>query len=99
MRSCRSHPPARLSSPRVFVRRMAMRPAWIRVLAAMTAAYACVMAPDAASAQAVDCPGAQPACPYVSSAQIGKRGGGVLRFPQTVAIGPDGNVYVGDQSS
>ena len=53
----------------------------------------------AATALAADCPGAQPACPYSSSAEIGRRGGGVLRFPQTVAIGPDGSVYVGDQSS
>jgi sugar lactone lactonase YvrE len=35
----------------------------------------------------------------VASSQVGQRGGGVLRFPQTVAIGPDGSVYVGDQSS
>ncbi|MDQ3678781.1 MAG: NHL repeat-containing protein, partial [Actinomycetota bacterium] len=45
------------------------------------------------------CPGGTPSCPYVDSAQIGQRGGGVLRFPQTVSIGPDGSVYVGDQSS
>jgi DNA-binding beta-propeller fold protein YncE len=53
--------------------------------------------PASASAQA-PCPGAS-ACPYTASSQIGQRGGGVLRFPQTVAIGPDGSVYVGDQSS
>ena len=35
----------------------------------------------------LDCPGAQPACPYVASSQAGQRGGGVLRFPQTVVIG------------
>ncbi len=55
--------------------------------------------PAAAPAQVADCPGAAPSCPYVASSQIGQRGGGVLRFPQTVAIGPDGSVYVGDQSS
>ena len=37
--------------------------------------------------------------PYLSVSQIGQRGNGVLRFPQTVAVGPDGSVYVGDQSS
>lgn len=59
----------------------------------------CAFALPAAPA-AADCPGAASAvCPYVSSSQIGQRGEGVLRFPQTVALGPDGSVYVGDQSS
>jgi len=52
-----------------------------------------------AAAPAQACPGAAPSCPYTSASQIGQRGGGVLRFPQTVAIGPDGAIYVGDQSS
>ncbi len=63
------------------------------------AAWASTLALGAPAASAQDCPGAQPACPYTASSQIGQRGGGVLRFPQTVAIGPDRNVYVGDQSS
>ncbi|MDQ3723344.1 MAG: NHL repeat-containing protein, partial [Actinomycetota bacterium] len=54
--------------------------------------------PASASAQS-PCPGATGACPYTAGSQLGQRGGGVLRFPQTVAIGPDGSVYVGDQSS
>ncbi len=64
-----------------------------------TAALGVLALPGAAGAQVADCPGAAPSCPYVATAQIGQRGGGVLRFPQTVAIGPDGSVYVGDQSS
>jgi tripartite motif-containing protein 71 len=62
--------------------------------AVMAAAFALSATPAAAA-----CPGATPACPYSDSSQTGQRGGGVLRFPQTVAVGPDGAVYVGDQSS
>ncbi|HEV7806927.1 MAG TPA: NHL repeat-containing protein [Solirubrobacteraceae bacterium] len=70
----------------------------IGLVAAAGGAAAVALTAPAAAALA-DCPGAQPACPYVSASQVGQRGGGVLRFPQTVAIGPDGSVYVGDQSS
>lgn len=51
------------------------------------------------SAQAVACPGATPACPYTATSAIGQRGEGVLRFPQAIAVGADGSVYVGDQGS
>jgi tripartite motif-containing protein 71 len=68
----------------------------LRAVAALAAL--CAIAAPAAPA-AADCPGAPAACPYVSGSQIGQRGEGVLRFPQTVALGPDGSVYVGDQSS
>src|SRR3954454_23249614 len=44
------------------------------------------------------CPGADP-CPYSASLVIGNRTGGVLRFPQASAAGPDGSVYVADQYS
>src|SRR3954464_11608336 len=57
-----------------------------------------VLAGGAAPASA-DCPGASPTCPYAAAGQVGKRGEGVLRFPQAVAVGPDGSVYVGDQGS
>ena len=72
-----------------------------RLLAGASAIFAAaaVLAVGAGPAVAVDCPGAQPACPYLSGSEIGQRGGGVLRFPQSVAIGPDGSVYVADQSS
>lgn len=50
-------------------------------------------------AAAADCPGATPACPYSATSAVGQRGEGVLRFPQAVAVGADGSVYVGDQGS
>jgi tripartite motif-containing protein 71 len=69
-----------------------------RLLPALLIAAGALLA--APSAQA-DCPGnsSATACPYVSVSQTGNRGGGVLRFPQAVAVGPDGNVYVTDQGS
>ena len=51
-----------------------------------------------ATATAAPCPGADP-CPYSASSVIGKRAGGVLRFPQASAVGADGSVYVADQYS
>lgn len=59
---------------------------------------AAVLAVSAAPA-AAQCPGGAPACPYASASEIGQRSGGVLRFPQAVAVGRDGQVYVGDQGS
>lgn len=60
------------------------------------AATAAAALPATASA---DCPGTSGACPYSGLTQNGSRGGGVLRFPQAVAVGPDGLVYVVDQGS
>ena len=68
------------------------------LLATCTLALGALAVPAMAPAQSA-CPAATPACPYTSSSQIGQRAGGVLRFPQSVAIGPDGSVYVADQSS
>ncbi len=48
--------------------------------------------------RAESCPGAG-YCPYASVEQIGQRAEGVLRFPEAVAIGPAGDVYVADQLS
>jgi DNA-binding beta-propeller fold protein YncE len=74
---------------------MRVRPS--RTVRTLSAAIAVVaVLPAAARA---DCPGATGACPYTSAGQVGQQAGGVLRFPQAVAIGPDGSVYVGDQSS
>src|SRR6478672_9447807 len=64
-------------------------------LAALVAAALAVSAAPAAA----DCPGGGATCPYAGASSIGQRGGGVLRFPQAVAVGPDGAIYVGDQSS
>ncbi len=44
------------------------------------------------------CPGSGGAgCPYQAVQEIGSRAGGVLRFPEAVAVGPAGDVYVADQ--
>jgi tripartite motif-containing protein 71 len=69
-----------------------------RILAPLSLTVA--LAAAAAPAARADCPGASDAsCPYTAAAQNGQRGGGVLRFPQAVAVGPDGAVYVTDQGS
>ena len=71
----------------------------LRRTAVIASLVAAALVPPAGAA-ADDCPGAQPACPYVGAPSVvGQRGGGVLRFPQTVAVGTDGAVYVGDQTS
>jgi sugar lactone lactonase YvrE len=75
---------------------MVPHPRFLTGLAA--ALLALLLAAPAATAQ-VPCPGAAPSCPWVAASQIGQTAGGVLRFPQAIAIGPDGNVYVGDQGS
>src|SRR5436309_1870851 len=68
----------------------------LRVLAA-----ACVALGAFVPAARADCPGAIPSssCPYSGTFAIGQRSAGVLRFPQAVAVGPDGTVFVGDQGS
>lgn len=45
------------------------------------------------------CPGVSGPCPYTAAGQVGDRANGTLRFPQAIAIGTDGNVYVGDQGT
>jgi tripartite motif-containing protein 71 len=36
-------------------------------------------------------------CPYSAAAVIGQRAEGVLRFPEAVAVGPQGDIYIADQ--
>jgi DNA-binding beta-propeller fold protein YncE len=53
-------------------------------------------------AGADDCPGADPGlpCPYGGVLVVGESARGVLRFPQALALSPDGRrVYVGDAQS
>lgn len=52
----------------------------------------------AGAAPARACPGADP-CPYSSVSIVGRRGEGVLRFPEALAVAPDGEVLVADQYS
>jgi len=49
-------------------------------------------------AHAAGCPGAA-SCPYAGVQLIGHRAEGVLRFPEAVAIGPQGDIYVADRDN
>jgi tripartite motif-containing protein 71 len=73
-----------------------------RIATTLAALLVVAVAPvvRADSAKAVEaCPGAGTGrpCPYSSAQIIGQRAEGVLRFPEAVAIGPQGDVYVADQ--
>jgi tripartite motif-containing protein 71 len=74
-------------------------PAFLATLlsTAAAAASAAALAPAAAQADCLSAGGST--CPYDAVQQSGSRGGGILRFPQSVAVGPDGLVYVVDQGS
>jgi tripartite motif-containing protein 71 len=73
-------------------------PAFLATL--LSASAAAVGIGAAAPAAQADCLSAGgSSCPYTAVQQSGSRGGGVLRFPQSVAVGPDGAVYVTDQGS
>jgi sugar lactone lactonase YvrE len=76
--------------------RSTRRATWSGALVALLLAVLATAPPARAQ---VPCPGATPACPWVAASQIGQSASGVLRFPQAIAIGPDRNVYVGDQGS
>src|SRR5439155_175478 len=53
-----------------------------------------------ASASADACPGAGAgSCPYVAAHIIGQRAEGVLRFPEAVAVGPQGDVFVAESGN
>jgi tripartite motif-containing protein 71 len=70
-----------------------------RRLGALAVSLAVAAAATSPAVAGADCPGAAPTCPYTVAGQVGQRAGGVMRFPQAVAIGPDGSVYVADQAS
>src|SRR6478736_1528657 len=57
----------------------------------------CLFLLTGAASAAAPCPGSADPCPYSASTAIGARAGGVLRFPQASAVGPDGTIYVADQ--
>lgn len=81
-----------------------------QVVVGVAAATLALLAPGAAPADPTSalpplldhppgpCPGAA-SCPYVATAIVGDRDGGVLRLPQAVAVAPDGTTFVGDQYS
>jgi DNA-binding beta-propeller fold protein YncE len=70
-----------------------------RALTTLCAALIAALALATGPAFADGCPGASGACPYTGVGIVGQRGEGVLRFPQAVAVGPDGAVYVADQKT
>lgn len=79
----------RLCSFRGAVHRLALL---ALALASVQAAY--WLAP--AGADADGCPGSG-VCLYSGVQLIGQRAEGVLRFPEAVAVGPQGDIYVADQ--
>src|SRR6202167_4142955 len=79
---------------------LSRRAAVAQLAGVLLAAALLVAAAGPQSALAEACPGSGPgACPYSSSAIIGQRAEGVLRFPEAVAVDTQGNVYVADQLS
>src|ERR1700743_3473699 len=90
--------PASFAVPRrVPARALPLRPPRTLLPLASRTATSCLI-PTGAHAEA--CPGAGAgACPYAGVQQIGRRAEGVLRFPEAVAIGPGGDVFVADQLS
>lgn len=94
-------PPCDFSGTAVFSPSMPTTTCPRRALATALALLAALAgAATASRAQGPDgCPGASGACPYSAWGQIGENANGTLRFPQAVAIGADGNVYVGDQGT
>ena len=70
-----------------------------RPLRALAAALALAVVAALPAAARADCPGGGATCPYTAASQVGQRAEGVMRFPQALAIGPDGSVFVADQGS
>jgi tripartite motif-containing protein 71 len=70
-----------------------------RPLRALAAALSLALVAALPAAARADCPGGPNTCPYTTATQLGQRAEGVMRFPQALAIGPDGSVFVADQGS
>jgi DNA-binding beta-propeller fold protein YncE len=79
----------------------------LAVLAALGVLAVVGLDPDGSGGQSVGtvvsvpgpgvCRPATGGCPYTSVRQVGRRGAGVLRVPEAIAIAPGGDVYEGDQ--
>src|SRR5204863_1417797 len=70
------------------------------LLGALVLACAGLLLAGTPAAGAGPCPGSgSRPCPYAGVKIIGQRAEGVLRFPEAVALGPQGDVYVADQLS
>jgi DNA-binding beta-propeller fold protein YncE len=70
-----------------------------RRLIPILATWAAVLTAGAMPAGAAGCPGAPQGCPYTGVALFGQQGAGVFRFPQAVAVDPQGDVWVADEYS
>ncbi|HEX5223662.1 MAG TPA: NHL repeat-containing protein, partial [Solirubrobacteraceae bacterium] len=73
-------------------------PSLLATLAAALAGAVTLARPAAGAGEACAGSGAAP-CPYVSASLVGQRAEGVVRFPEAVALDPNGYVYVADQLS
>lgn len=73
------------------------RSAHVVLLALLALLARGVALPAPARAEACLGSGSAPACPYTAAAIVGQRAESVLRFPEAVALGPSGDVYVADQ--
>jgi DNA-binding beta-propeller fold protein YncE len=71
---------------------------WLTTLAAFALAGCGASVVHRARSGSSACAGA-PVCPYARVAMIGRRGEGVLRSPEAIAVGSGGRIYVADQFS
>ncbi|HEU0317284.1 MAG TPA: hypothetical protein VFR49_08140, partial [Solirubrobacteraceae bacterium] len=69
-----------------------------RLIGSTIVAVLGLLGPGALARAAAPCAGAA-SCPYGAVEVIGQRAEGTMRFPQAVAVGPSGDVYVADAQS